>query len=115
MALHDDPPHRVTTYTSTTGPDAGGGTGVTYTQAQAAVPCSIDTASASEVAKFAAQQIAVTHKVGFLASVLRTPLTRGMKLVAGDTGASFHVKGIATGRAYGSIPAFMYAFCEEML
>jgi hypothetical protein len=116
MALYDaPPPHSVTTYTVSVSRDAGGGTSLSYSSAQAAVPCSINTASASEREIFAQQGIVVTHTVGFLASVLTTALTRGMKLVTSDTSESYHVRGISKGRAYGNIPAFVYAYCEQQL
>ena len=47
MALYDSPPHSVTSYTLTTSRDAGGGASYTYTSAQSAIPCSINTSSAS--------------------------------------------------------------------
>lgn len=115
MALFDDPPHSVSTYTVASTRDAGGGTTLTYTLAQTACPCSINTASATEREIFAQQGIVVSHTVAFLAATLTTPLTRGMKLVATDTGATFHVRGISAGREYGSIPAFTYAACEQIL
>lgn len=115
MALFDNPPHAVSTYTGAPTRDGGGGTTLTYTLAQAAVPCSINTASASERELFLQDGIVVTHTVAFLAAALTTPLARGMKLVAGDTSATFHVKGISAGRAYGGVPAFTYAYCEQQL
>jgi hypothetical protein len=115
MALYDDPPHSVDTYTVVSGSESGGGVTLTFTLAQSGVKCSIDTASADEQERFARMQQVVTHRVGFRASVLTTALTPGMKLVAGDTGGSFHVKGIAKGREYGGVPPFVYAFCEELL
>lgn len=115
MALHDDPPHSVNTYTVVSSADNGGGTTLTYTLAQSAVPCSINTASANEQQLFAQQGIVVTHTVGFLASKLTTELTRGMKLVTADRSESYHVRGISKGRDYGSIPTFVYAYCEQQL
>lgn len=115
MALYDNLPHRVTSHTVTSSTDAGGGVTLSYTSAQAAIPCSINTARAAEVAQYSQQQIRVTHTVAFLASALTTALTRGMKLIADDTAKSFHIHGIRTGRGYGSIPAFTYAECEELL
>jgi len=113
MALHDNPPHSVTIQAPTSSRDGAGGTNLSYTTVQADVPCSIDTADPREVERFAAMQLVVTHTVGILSSVLSTPLARGSKLVSGSS--SFHVQGISTGRAYGSIPAFTYAHCEEVL
>ncbi len=115
MALHDNPPHRITTYTVAPSRDAGGGTVLTYTAAQSALPCSIDTASASEQLMFGQQGMLVTHKIGILTSAITTAVTRGMKAVADDTGLAFHVEGIAAGRAYGTIPAFTYLFCSQVL
>lgn len=115
MPLYDNPPHAVNTYTVASTQDTGGGTGLTYTLAQSSVPCSINTSSSSERELFAQQGIVVTHRVAFLSSVLTTPLTRGMKLVATDNSASYHVRGISTGRAYGNVKAFTYADCEEQL
>jgi hypothetical protein len=114
MALHDNPPHAVDAYALASSRDPGGGTQSVYTPAQSGVPCSIDTASAAEVERFAQMQQVVTHKLAFLATALTAPLTRGMKLVAADSGETFHVKGIAAGRAYGTIPPFVYAFCESL-
>lgn len=115
MALHDDPPHRVDTYTLTTSTDAGGGVVQNFALAQSALPCSIDTATADEQERFARMQQVVTHKVGILTSKLTTALTPGMKLVTTDRAETYHVKGLAGGRAYGTIPAFTYAFCEQLL
>jgi hypothetical protein len=115
MALYDDPPHSVSTYTPTVAADAGGGDPLSYAVAQTGVPCSIDTASASTVQMYAQDQIQVTHTVAFLSSVLTTPITRGMKLVAGDSGGSFHVEGIRAGRQYSGVPAFTYCDCRELL
>lgn len=115
MALWSNPPHRASTYTVASSRDDGGGVALTYTLAQSAVPCSINTASASTVERFAQEGITVTHTVAFLSSALTTALTRGMKLVADDTSKSYHVRGIRQGRAYGSVPAFVYADVEEQL
>lgn len=115
MPLWANPPHRVNTYTVASGADAGGGTSLTYTAADSSVPCSINTASASERDIFAQQGMVVTHTVAFLTGVLTTPLARGMKLVAADTGLTFHVRGISHGRRYGSVPPFTYAHCEQQL
>lgn len=115
MALHDNPPHSVATYSVESSEDDGGGVTLTYTVAQSGVACSINTAGASTVELFAQDGIRVTHTVAFLSSVLTTDLTRGMKLVATDTSAAYHVKGIRLGRSYGRIPAFVYADVEEQL
>lgn len=113
--LWDNPEHRVTSYTLTTARDSGGGTTNTFTSAQASIPCQINTASASEVELYAQQGIRVTHTVSFKSSTLTTALVRGMKLVTDDTSASLHIQGIRKGRAFRSIPAFVYADCVEQL
>jgi hypothetical protein len=115
MALYDDPPHSCATYTVTSGADTGGGVALTYALAQSGVACSINTASASTVEMYAQAQVTVTHTVAFLSSVLTTPITRGMKLIAGDSGGSFHVEGIRAGRQYSGVPAFTYCDCRELL
>ena len=114
MALHDNPPHRATLHSVATTRDSGGGVTLTYTAAQSAIPCSIDTASASEVERFAQMQIQITHRVAVLSSKLTTTLTRGMKLVTDDTSDSYHVEGFSKGRAYGGIPAFTYIYCRQL-
>lgn len=115
MALYSLPPHRVTVYTSDASRDGGGGTEIEWTVFQAAVPCSINTASANEAEYYARRDIAVSHTVAFLASVLSTPLTEGMKLISDDRSENYHIRGIRYGRAYGSIPAFLYADVEQAL
>lgn len=115
MPLYDSPPHRVTTYNVTSGTDTGGGTSLSYAAAQSSVPCSINTASASERDLFAQSNIVVTHTVAFLTATLTTQLTPGMKLVTTDRSESYHVHGISRGRAYGTVPAFTYAHCEQIL
>jgi hypothetical protein len=115
MPLWDSPPHRVTVFSVASGTDAGGGTTLTYSSLQAAVPCIINTSSSSERELYAQQGVVVTHTVSFLKSAVTTTFARGMKLVADDTGASYHVKGIRNGRAMGSVPAFLYLDCEEIL
>ena len=115
MALHDSPPHSVNTYTVESSRDSGGGTVLSYTLAQSALACSIDTAGASEQLLFAQQNIVVTHKIGVLTSAITTPITRGMKVVTADRGESYHVRGISPGRSYGGVPPFTYLFCELQL
>ncbi len=115
MALFDNPPHRITSYTVAESRDSGGGTTYTYTAAQAAIPCSIDTASASEQLMFGQMGMVVTHKIGILSSAITTVITRGMKVVADDTGLAFHVRGISSGRTYGTVPPFTYLFAEQVL
>lgn len=117
MPLYDAPRHRVSSYSVATTQDTSAGTALTYTVVQSAIPCSINTSSASTVERYAQQQISVSHTVGFLAANLTTTLTRGMKLVADDTGTSFHIEGIRNGRAApnGTIPALVYADCSELI
>lgn len=115
MALYDDPEHAVNTYSLASGQDAGGGNTANFTLVDAAVGCTINTASASTVEMYAQENIKVSHTVSFLLETLGTPLSRGMKLVATDTGGSLHVEGIRKGRAQGGIPAFLYADCSELL
>src|SRR5262245_18277274 len=114
MALWNNPPHRVSSYTVDSKRDGGGGTDLDYTVAQSSIACSVNTATSDTIDLFARDQIKVTHTVAFLASVLTTALTPGMKLVKADTSTGLHVKGISKGQAYGNIPAFVYAFCEEI-
>ena len=113
--IWDDPPHRCSILSQSSARDDGGGVELTYTTIQSAVPCLINTASASEQAIYSQQGIVVSHTVSFKSSVLTTALVRGVKLVAADSGASFHVEGISAGRAFGSIPAFTYAHCSEQV
>jgi hypothetical protein len=115
MALHDNPPHRVAHYTSASGTDTGGGVTITYTLAQSAIPCSINTASSSEQERFAQQGMTVTHTVAFRSSVFTTVPVRGDKIITADRTESYHVRGISYGRAYGNVPAFVYLYCEQQL
>lgn len=112
MALHDNPPHLVNIYTVASGTDAGGGVELNFSLAMSNVPCSINTASASEQALYGQQGQVVTHTVAFLSATLTTPLVRGVKFVTADRSESYHVKGFSRGRAYGTIPAFVMAYCE---
>lgn len=114
MALYDNPPHTVSLLRPTTSRDAGGGTAVTYTTLQSSVPCSINTASASEQEVFSQMEMTVTHTVAILTSKLTSAPQRGDKATDSD-GNSYHVHGISKGRSYGSIPAFHYLHCEEQL
>jgi hypothetical protein len=115
MPAYDNPPHSVNTYTSSVSRDLGGGTTVSYAVADSSVPCSINTASASEVEFYRRKDIVVTHTVAFLASALTTTLVKGMRIVTADRSESYHIRGIRRGRAYGSVPAFVYADCEQAL
>lgn len=115
MALHDDPPHRSSISTLTTGTDLGGGVTHTFTTAQSDIPCSINAASSSEVERFARMQITVSHTVAYLASAMSVALAPGMKITNDRTSAAYHVHGIRSGEAYGSIPRFVYADVQELL
>lgn len=115
MPLWSNPPHAVTVYTSAPSRDSGGGTKITWSSLQSAVPCSINTASSTEQELYARRDIVVTHTVAFLSSALTTALAKGQKLIADDTSTSFHIRGIRRGRAYGNVPAFTYADCEQVL
>lgn len=115
MALYDDPPHRISTYTVASTRDTGGGTALSYTLAQSGVPCSINKESAGERLLYAQQNIAVTHTVAILPSVLTRSITRGMKVVDESDGTSFHVLGVNGGQAYGTIPELLYLSCQEIL
>ncbi len=116
MALFDNPPHRVNSLTPSAFRDDGGGTDITYTLAQSGIPCLINTLSSSEQEMFAQEGLTVSHRVGFLSSVLSPDLTRGMKLIATDTlGGQFEVRGIQEGRAMGNVPSLLYAICQQIL
>lgn len=115
--LYDNPPHRVSLYSSVNANDAGGGAVTTYTLVQAACPCLINTASANTQLVFAQQQISVSLTVGILSSDLTSTPQNGWKVVADDTGLTLYVKGIRSGResALGTIPALTYLDCSEYL
>lgn len=115
MALFDDPPHSISTYSVNSSRDAGAGTKYTYTLAQSGVPCSINSASASERELFAQQGIVVSHTIAILASALTTPITRGMKVVDESVNEPLHVMGINTGQEYGNIPPITYLYCAAQL
>jgi hypothetical protein len=115
--LYDDPPHAISLYSSTNAKDAGAGTKTTYHLEQAACPCLINTASANTRLLFAQMQIAVTHTIGILSSALTATPQNGWKVVADDTGASFKIEGIRSGRvsAMGTIPALTYLDVSQLL
>jgi hypothetical protein len=117
MPRWDNPPHAVTIYgPPTTARDAGGGETITWgTTRQAAVPCLINTASASTQELFAQQGIVVTHTIGIKSDVLTSAVARGDKVTADDNSATYHVEGIRAGRAVGNIPAFTYLECRQIL
>ncbi len=118
MALYDPSEcnHQATIYGPPTAtPDGSGGTIIAWpTVRQADIPCSINTASASEVLRFAQMDIVVSHTVAILAELLTDGKGhRGDKIVA--DGDVYHVKGIQNGRAMDDIPAFVYFPCEQLL
>ena len=136
MALYDNPTHLVSIYSVASTRDLGGGTQLTYTLRSDALPCIINTLSSSEREMYAQQGIEVTHTIAFLARKLpqesflasagqlmgilgltypEPTLSRGSMIVTNDRSESYHVRGIRSGRAYGSIPAFVYADCEQIL
>ena len=115
MPLYDNPPHRVSHYTSASSRDDGGGLTLTYTLAQSAIPCSINTSSGSTRELFAQQGMVVTHRIAVLASKVTATVKRGDKFVAEDTSASYLIQGITYGRAYGAIPPFAYFDVQEQL
>ena len=113
MALFDTPPDsaHLDTLASTT--DSGCGVTLTYTSAQASIPCIAAELSGSEQARFAQAQIVATHKFSFLNSVFTTTPARGMKLVSGSE--SYHITGILTHLAIGSLPALTEIVAERLL
>jgi hypothetical protein len=114
---YDNPSHRVSSYTSEPSRDGGGGTELTYTLAQSAIPVSINTASANTIALYGQSAILVTHTIGVLGSYITTALTPGMKFVTDDRTESYLFRGIRKGRASpsGSIPALTYIDVEQIL
>lgn len=114
MALHDNPPHTCSLFTSSASRDLGGGSALTYTAGQASIPCSINTVSASEREMFAQQGLEVSHVVAVLTSKLTTAVVRGMKLTD-EAGLSYHIEGVRTGRSYSGIPAFTYIQVRQLL
>lgn len=106
-------PHRCDLYTIAVSTDAGGGVINTYTLAQSAVPCLINTASSATADMYSRQQITVSHTIGIKLSLITTTVTPGMKVVA--DGASYHVEGIRSGRAFMDIPAFCYLDVRQLL
>ena len=110
--LWDDPPHVCSVWSLTTTRDDGGGVTNTYALSQSNIPCLINTASASEVERFAQMNIVVTHTIGFLGTAVT--LARGYKITDSD-GNSYHVHGIRTGRSFIAIPGLTYAECEQVL
>lgn len=114
MALYDSPPHVANILSSATSVDAGGGTTITYTAVQSGLACSISTASASTVLMYAQNQVQVTHTLAVESRRLSQAVAPGMKVTDGD-GLSYHVEGIRSGRAYGTIPAFTYLDLRQLL
>lgn len=115
MPLYSNPPHQITLLSVTSGSDAGAGVSLSYSTAQAAIPASVNTASASEVERFAAMQIEVTHVIAVLSSALSVTPARGWKATDDNTGATYHVEGIRAGQAYGRVPAFHHFSVRQLL
>ena len=111
--IWDNAPHLCSTYLATSGRDSGGGVLTDYQLAQSNIACLINTASSTTVEMYAQEQITVTHTIGIKSALLTTPVAPGMKVVA--DGASYHVRGIRSGRPFMSLPAFTYLDCEEQL
>lgn len=109
------PPHRVSVLRPIAGRDSGGGTTVSYTTVQSAVPCSISSLDSDEIARFAMADVRVTHTVAVAAAYLSVTVMPGDVLVADDTGDRYRIQGLRRGRAYGHIPAMVYATCEQIL
>jgi hypothetical protein len=114
--LYDNPPHRIS-LSSSVNANQGAGVVTTYTVVQSAVPCLINTASASTRNVFAQMNIVVTNTVGILSSDLTTTPKPGWKVVVDDTGQTFLIQGIRSGResALGTIPALTYLDCSLWL
>jgi hypothetical protein len=115
--LWQNPPHLCSLYSSVATNDDGGGTDITYSLEQAAIPCLINTVSSNTQLMFAQAGITVTNTVGILSSELTTTPKPGWKVVADDTGDSFHIEGIRSGRvsALGTIPPLTYLDCRQIL
>lgn len=90
---------------------------LTFSLAQSAIPCSIDTMSSSEREMFAQQGMIVSHRVGIRSELLSTAVKRDDQFRPDDTGAIYTIRGISAGRAYAElgIPAFTYLMCDEQL
>lgn len=117
MSLLDSLTHTVTIKGPPTATrDSSGGTNNTWPVTKLAnVPCIINTASSSEVERFAQMGMQVSHTVSFRTSALTTAMARGDKIIADDTSENYHVEGISAGRAMGGIEAFVYAHCSQLL
>lgn len=115
--LYDNPPHLIALYSSVNARDSAGGTVVTYTLVQDDVPCLINTTSANMQLVYAQQQIRVTDTIGILSATLDSTPQPGWKAVADDTGQTFIIRGIRSGRAsgMGTIPALTYLDTELWL
>lgn len=114
--LFDNPPHRVSIYSTSTSQDAGGGVTLNYsaTPAQAAVPCLLNTASARTVDWYSQSGNLVSHTVAFASSALAVALTNDMKFTDDDTGKTYKIVGIRAGRAMGTVPALTYADVQQL-
>lgn len=118
-ALFESPPHAVDIYLPDAPTfDSGGGTKLNWpaTPSQEDAPCSINTSGASRQMRQGQNSITVGNRVAFYSAALTVTLTQGTKLIARDTGRTFIIQGLqGPGRAYGTIPAFTYCTCDEIL
>jgi hypothetical protein len=112
--LWDNPPHRTSISSSEASRDTGGGNALAFTTVMTSVPCLINTASGAEQELFAQEGLTVSHIVAYKSSALSTPLVRGMK-ITDESGNSYHVEGIRSGRAFMNIPAFTFAQVRQII
>jgi hypothetical protein len=119
MILWDRPAHRCALYSVASSRDGGGGTTLTYTLEQSAIPCSVNTSGANETDLFGQTNQAVTHTVGIRSDALTVTPAPGWKIVVTDLSVSLHVEGIRRGRTPPSglllLPAMYYFSCRELL
>lgn len=115
--LYENPPHLVSLYSVATTNQASGGASTTPALIHAACPCLINTASANTQEMYAQKQIRVTDTIGILSSTLDETPKPGWKAIADDTGQTFIIRGIRSGRvsALGTIPPLTYLDCETWL
>lgn len=112
IPLYDNPPHRCDIYSSSSTTDSGGGTGISYTIAQASVPCFAPTISSSEQERFNQTQLVTQHEIHFKTSTLTVTLVRGMKIIV--SGASLHITGIVVNPAAGGVPSLAKVTAENL-
>jgi hypothetical protein len=119
MLLWDRPAHRCALYSVASSRDGGGGTTLTYTLEQSAIPCSVNTSGANESELFGQQNQSVSHTVGIRSEVLNVTPVPGWKIVVADLSISLHIEGIRRGRTppsgLGLLPAVYYFACRELL